>query len=100
MSRSRGDYFAAFQTNLILCAGSIRPKGMTLCGDFYISCVIAASTGVIRFPTDLGTRCRFCFVILEVVAERFAVLHAAGRGAAAMAGLVVDLIAAAALVPM
>ena len=109
MSRSRGDHFAAFQTNLILCAGSVRPKGMTLCGDLYISCVIAASAGVIRFPADLGTRCRFCFVMLEVMTEGFAVLSTANfafcgagarRGAAAMAGLIVDLVAAAAFVPM
>ena len=109
MPRSRGDHFSTFQTNLILCAGSIRPKGMTFCGDLYISCVIAASAGVIRFPADLGTRCRFCFVMLEVMTEGFAVLSTANfafcgvgarRGAAAMAGLIVDLVAAAAFVPM
>ena len=70
MPRSRGDHFAAFQTNLILCAGSIRPKGMTLCVNFYIRRVVTASTGIVGIPTDLGTRCRFCFVMLEVMTER------------------------------
>ena len=83
--------------------------GMTFCGDLYIRRVVAAGTGVIRFPADLGTRCRFCFVMLEIVTEGFAVLSAAnfafcGVGASCLAAavvcLIVDLIAAAAFVPM
>ena len=39
--------------------------------DLHIRRIVATGTGVIRFPSDLGTRCRFCFVMLKIMAERF-----------------------------
>ena len=39
--------------------------------NLYIRRVIAAATGIVGIPTDLGTRRRFCFVMLKIMAERF-----------------------------
>ena len=39
--------------------------------NLYIRRVIAAGTGIVGIPTDLDTRCRLCFVMLKIMAERF-----------------------------
>ena len=38
--------------------------------DLHIRRVIAAGTGIVGIPTDFGTRCRFCFVMLKIMTER------------------------------
>ena len=59
--------------------------------DLHIRRVVAAGTGVIRFPTDLGTRCRFCFVMFKIMAERVNDLFLAAQFIAAD-GAVNDLV--------
>ena len=43
--------------------------------DLHIRRVIAAGTGIVGIPTDLGTRCRFCFVMFEIMAKRGAFIR-------------------------
>ena len=45
--------------------------GMAKRFNFYIRRVVTAATGIVGIPTDLGTRRRFCFVMLKIMAERF-----------------------------
>ena len=69
MSKSCYERFAASCTDLIFRTRCRSARSMARCGDFTVCRVIAARTSIIRIPTDLGTRCRFCFVMLEIMAE-------------------------------
>ena len=85
------------------------PFGMAERGDLFIRRIFTTRASVIGVPTDPGTRCSLCIVMLQVMAECFSICNAADvafrrvgarRGTAAVAGLVVDLVATAAFMPM